>query len=138
MSKSSHFERFMKNRNFIRIKTIQFSTDSDDIESLWENDAKEKEQTKALARLTLSLPKEKRTPKPQKPILQVSQPDRDSDYYEKPVTLVMKSPKDRLQKSKMISLIMKSECFSLELQKSQKNFEINESQTKKDLNHGIL
>ena len=102
MSNLGHFERLMKNRNFIRIKTIKFSTDSDDIESLWENDVKEKEQTKALARLTLSLPKEKRTPKPQKPILQVSQPDRDSDYYEKPVTLVMKSPKDRLQKSKMI------------------------------------
>ena len=28
------------------------------------------------------------------------------------------------------------ECYYL--QKSQKNFEINESQTKKDLNHGIL
>jgi len=85
----------------ICIKTIKFSTDSDDIESLWENDIKEKEQTKALARLTLSLPKEKRTPKPQKPILQVSQPDRDSDYFGKrnSVTLVMKSPKDRFQKS---------------------------------------
>ena len=112
---------------------------------MWENDVKEKEQTKALARLTLSLPKEKRT-KPQKPILQVSQPDRDSDYYEKPVTLVMKSPKDRLQKSKMVfydkEICMfqpgtsRPECYHLK--KSQKLFEINESQTKKDLNHGIL
>ena len=86
---------------YVKNKII-FSTDSDDIESLWENDVKEKEQTKALARLTLSLPKEKRTPKPQKPILQVSQPDEDSDYFEKPVTLVMKSPKDRLQTSSIL------------------------------------
>ena len=91
--------------DFIVISAMNFSTDSDDIESLWENDVKEKEQTKALARLTLSLPKEKRT-KPQKPILQVSQPDEDSDYYEKPVTLVMKSPKDRLQKSKLLFMII--------------------------------
>ena len=74
-------------------KTFFFSTDSDDVESLWESDSKEKEQAKALSRLTLSLPKEKRS-KPQKPILQVSQPDEDSDYIEKPVTLVMKSPKE--------------------------------------------
>ena len=71
-----------------------FSTDSDDVESLWESDSKEKDTTKALARLTLSLPKEKRTPKTHKPILQVSQPEEDSDYFEKPVTLVMKSPKE--------------------------------------------
>ena len=70
-----------------------FSTDSDDVESLWESDSKEKEQAKALTRLTLSLPKEKRS-KQQKPILQVLQPDEDSDYIEKPVTLVMKSPKE--------------------------------------------